>query len=116
MKYAILIYRNEQEVAKKTQDEMQETMGAFFAYTQALREAGALLAAEALEFSSTATLISVKDGRRKVQDGPYADTKEQLGGFYLIESPNLDSALEWAARCPGTSLGSVEVRPVMVFD
>ncbi len=83
------------------------------AYTRALIEAGVLVGGEALHPSATATTLRVRDGGRDVQDGPYADTKEQLGGFYVIEVPDLDTALEWAARNPAASRGAVEVRPVL---
>ncbi|WP_306118423.1 MULTISPECIES: YciI family protein [unclassified Roseitalea] len=83
------------------------------AYTKALVEAGILVGGEALHPSATATTLRVRDGSRDVQDGPYADTKEQLGGFYVIDVPDLDTALEWAARNPAAASGAVEVRPVI---
>jgi hypothetical protein len=82
------------------------------AYTQAMKEAGVLRAGDALQPTSTATTVRVRDGKTQVLDGPYAEAKEQLGGYYMIETPDLDSALEWAARCPGAGHGSIEVRPV----
>lgn len=83
------------------------------AYTRALVGAGVLVGGEALHPADTATTIRMKDGARQVQDGPYAATKEQLGGFYVIEVPDLNAALEWAARNPAASSGAVEVRPVI---
>lgn len=84
------------------------------AYTRALLEAGVMVGGEALHPAHTATTIRVKDGQREVQDGPYAETKEQFGGFYVIDVPDLDTALEWAARNPAAASGAVEVRPVVM--
>jgi hypothetical protein len=86
---------------------------AWMAFGQALREAGILEGGAGLEPPETATTVRVKEGKRLVQDGPFADAKEQLGGFYIIEVQSLDKALEWAARCPGASDGVVEVRPLL---
>jgi hypothetical protein len=83
------------------------------AFTRELSGAGAWLAAEALQPIATATTVRVRDGRTVTTDGPFAETKEGLGGFYLIEAPDLDAALEWAAKCPGSWHGTVEVRPVV---
>jgi hypothetical protein len=83
------------------------------AYTKALMESGMMLGGNALQPSLTATTVRVRDGKTQVLDGPFADTKEQLGGYYLIDAPDLDTALEWAARCPGASFGAMEVRPIM---
>ncbi|WP_299790627.1 YciI family protein [uncultured Marivita sp.] len=84
------------------------------AYTKALIDAGVMVSGEALHPAHTATTIRMKDGAREVQDGPYADTKEQFGGFYVIDVPDLDTALEWAARNPAATTGTVEVRPVIM--
>jgi hypothetical protein len=86
---------------------------AWGAYTQALLEAGVMTGGAALLPAHAATTVRLRDGKRHLHDGPYADTKEQLGGFYLIEAADLDAALEWAARNPAASSGAVEVRPVM---
>ncbi|WP_375550852.1 YciI family protein [Rhodophyticola porphyridii] len=86
------------------------------AYTRALVDAGILVGGEALHPSHTATTLRMANGQREVQDGPYAATKEQLGGFYVIDVPDLDAALEWAARNPAASSGAVEVRPVIMRD
>lgn len=83
------------------------------AYTKALIEAGVMLAGEALHAPSTATTVRVSGGERELHDGPYADTKEQLGGFYVIDVPDLDTALMWAARSPAAAKGAVEVRPLI---
>jgi hypothetical protein len=108
MRYSILNYANEQDYATG-----KINIPAFAAYAQALSEAGVLIAATGLQPSRTATTVRVQDGQRNVQDGPFADTKEQLGGFYVIDVPDLDTALEWAARNPAASLGGIEVRPIV---
>jgi hypothetical protein len=82
------------------------------AYTEALRNAGVLRGQNRLQPSTAATTVRVVEGKSRVLDGPYADTKEQLGGYFLIEVPDLDAAISWAARCPGASHGVVEVRPI----
>jgi hypothetical protein len=87
-------------------------MAAYTAYTEALRKAGALVGSNRLRNSDAATTVRVTDGKSQVLNGPFTDTKEQLAGYYLIETPDLDAALSWAARCPGASHGSVEVRPI----
>ena len=107
MRYSILNYVNEQDYATG-----KIHPPAFVAYAQALSEAGVLIAATGLQPSRTATTVRVQDGQRSVQDGPFADTKEQLGGIYIIDVPDLDTALEWAARNPAASLAGVEVRPI----
>jgi hypothetical protein len=108
MKYAILVYETEQDVANR---EMQ--MPAYNAYSQALADAGVMAGGAALHPSHTGTTIRLQNGQRNVQDGPYADTKEQLGGLFLIDVPDLDTALDWAARCPAASNCAVEVRPLL---
>lgn len=111
MKYAILVYETEQDFANR---EMH--MPAYSAYSQALTEAGVMAGGAGLHPPHTGTTIRLHDGQRKVQDGPYADTKEQIGGFFLIEVPDLDTALDWAARCPAASNCAVEVRPLLTMD
>ena len=108
MNYLLLLYQDENIWANKTDVEKTETLGAYYAYADALREAGAHIDGAPLEHSSTSKRVRAN----RVQDGPFADAKEQLGGFFLIDVENLDSALEWAARCPCASVGHVEVRPV----
>ena len=112
MKYTILIYESEADFTARTDGKRKDTYrGAYRAYTTALREAGIMVGGAALQPASAATKVRLQDGKRQVQDGPYAETKEQLGGYYVIEVPDLDKALEWAARCPAASSGAVEVRP-----
>ena len=87
-------------------------LGAWRTYYKALVEAGVYVGGNPLQSPETATTVRLKEGKRRVQDGPFADTKEQLGGFTILELPSLDAALDWAARCPAASVGAVEVRPV----
>ncbi len=115
MQYMLLIIGDKDIVEKAKAEDMQALMGAFWAYTQAMKEAGVMVAGDPLQPASTATTVRVRGGKTEVLDGPFADSKEQLGGYYLIEVPDLDSALEWAARCPGAPYGAIEVRPVMVM-
>ena len=101
--------------ASLSEDERNAFMGEYGAYTEGLRAAGKFVAGDGLQPTSTATSVRVRDGERLVTDGPFAETKEQLGGYYLIEAESLDEALEWAAKVPSARLGTIEVRPVMVF-
>jgi hypothetical protein len=112
MQYLLLLYANEGGWSQMTQAQQQQGMAAYTAYTEALRKAGALVGSNRLKNTDMATTVKVTDGKSQVLNGPYADTKEQLGGYYLIEAPDLDAALSWAARCPGASHGTIEVRPV----
>lgn len=113
MQYAVLIYETETDFNNRTNDQQETYWGAFRAYSQALAEAGVMSGGAALHPASTGTTLRLHDGQRKVQDGPYADTKEQLGGFFIVDAPNLDAALDWAARCPAATGGAVEVRPIL---
>jgi hypothetical protein len=115
MQYMLLIHSEEAAMQRATPDDMQKMMGAYMAYTQAMKEAGVWIAGDALQPSSTASTVRIVDGKTQVLDGPYAEAKEQLAGYYLIEAPDLDTALVWAARCPGANGGAMEVRPVWVL-
>ena len=99
----------------RTEDERQSEMPKWFEYTEALRSAGVMVAGEALEGTDAATSVRVRNGETLISDGPYAETKEYLGGFYVIDVPDLDAALEWAAKVPNAPYGTVEVRPIMVI-
>jgi hypothetical protein len=112
MKYLLLIYSNEAGEASAKPAEIEAMMGAYGAYSAALTQAKAFVGGERLRPTSTATTVRVVDGKPKMLDGPYADTKEQLGGYYMIDVPDLDAALAWAAKCPAAQHGSVEVRAV----
>jgi hypothetical protein len=108
MKYLLLIYENDAERVEK----MDERMPHCAAYVEAMKKAGIYLVGERLRGVSSTTSVRVAQGRTQVVDGPYVEAKEQLGGFHLIDVPDLDTALAWAARCPSASRGLVEVRPV----
>jgi hypothetical protein len=116
MQYLILIYSDEQADAQVSKEEQEAWMGKYNAYTQALVQGGVMKGGEALHPTSTATTVRVKNGKTVTTHGPFAETKEQLGGFYMVECNNLDEAIEWAAKCPGARVGSIEVRPVMDFS
>ena len=113
MRYMILNYVTERGYASGGEASADTEGPAWGAYTKVMAEAGILAGGAALHPAPTGTTVRLHDGRRDVQDGPYADTKEQLGGFYLIDVPDLDAALEWAARNPAAASGAVEVRPVV---
>jgi hypothetical protein len=112
MQYLLLLHAEEAGFGRMTPEQQQQGMAAYVAYTEALNKAGAYKGSNRLQFVSTATTVRVVDGKTQVLDGPYADSKEQLGGYFLIDVPDLDAALSWAARCPGASHGIIEVRPV----
>ena len=115
MQYMLLIYDTEGSMGAMTADQRNAFMGEYGAYTEGLRAAGKFVAGDGLQPTATATSVRVRDGKRIVTDGPFAETKEQLGGYYLIEAASLDDALDWAAKIPSSRLGTIEVRPVMVY-
>ena len=112
MQYMLLIYSNEAAMLAADKAQSEQMMAAYGAYTEALKQAGAIVTANRLQPSRAATTVRTADGKTNVLDGPYAEAKEQLGGYFLIDVPDLDAALSWAARCPGASHGTVEVRPI----
>ena len=112
MRYILMAYVNEAGWPTLTPAEQEQGMAAYMAYTEALKKAGALVGSNRLQPSSTATTVRLADGESQVLDGPYVDSKEQLGGYFLIDVADLDAALSWAARCPATGHGVVEVRPL----
>jgi hypothetical protein len=114
MQYLLMLYANEKAWPTFTEEQQEQGMAAYTAYTEALERAGVLRSVNRLQPSSAATTVRATDGKSQVLDGPYADSKEQIGGYYLIEVPDLDAALSWAARCPGADHGVVEVRPIWV--
>jgi hypothetical protein len=116
MQYMILIYDDEKVWADMPEEQSKKLFGAYMAYSEEMSKAGVMRAGDALKPISTATTVRVRDGKTLTTDGPFAETKEQLGGYYLIDVPNLEEALKWAAKCPSAAVGSIEVRPVMVFD
>jgi hypothetical protein len=112
MQYTVLVYETENDLRSRTDPARKEAYwGAYRAYTAALRAADVMVGGAGLQPPRTATTVRQQTGNRRVQDGPFADTKEQLGGYYVIDVPSLDAALEWAARCPAAATGAVEVRP-----
>jgi hypothetical protein len=115
MRYLLLIY-SEEPTRAPDPAEAEQVMNEYWAYSEAISKAGASSGGEALQDSRTATTVRVKDGERVVTDGPFAETREVLGGFYLVDVPDLDAAIDWAAKCPGAKYGSVEVRPIREFD
>lgn len=112
MQYAMLIYETAKDFSARSNEQQAALIGAWRAYYQALMDAGIYVTGAPLTPESTGTTVRVRGAQRQVQDGPYADTKEQLGGFIILELPSLDAALEWASRCPTAATGAVEVRPV----
>jgi hypothetical protein len=116
MKYLCLIYEDEKKLDAMSRSEMDALMGEFFAFTKELRKSGHFLGGEALQPVQTATTLRIRDGKLSTTDGPFAETKEQLGGFYLISARDLNEAIRVASRIPSARLGSVEVRPIREFD
>jgi hypothetical protein len=116
MKYAFTIYVDEDQRASASDEDQQAMSQAYGALTQEMEEKGVLVAGEGLYPTQTATTVRVREGDRDVTDGPFAETKEALGGFYVLDVKDLDEAIEWAAKIPGAQVGSIEIRPVMVFD
>lgn len=115
MQYMLLVYWNEAEHKNAGKERKAETFAAYAAYSEALRKAGSFVMGHGLQDSSLATVVRAPDGKPSVLNGPYIESKEQLGGFYVIEATDLDAALAWAARCPGAAHDTVEVRPLMVY-
>jgi hypothetical protein len=112
MKYLLMVYGSEQAMRALSKETMDQAMAAYGAYSEALKKAGVLTGSNRLRPTNSASTVRVSDGKTQVLDGPYAETKEQLGGYFLIDVPDLDAALAWAARCPGASHGAIEVRPI----
>jgi hypothetical protein len=113
MQYVLAIYESPEAFDARTGEDQEAYRAAWQAYAEALRHAGVMTGGKGLEPPSTAATVRFRGGERTVQDGPYADTKEQLGGFFIIDVPDLDAAMDWAARCPVTHGGAVEVRPAL---
>lgn len=116
MQYILMLYSEEAGWSRLTQTEQEQAMAAYSAYTEALKKAGLLAGSNRLRPSSVATTVRVANGKSQVLNGPYADSKEQLGGYYVIDVPDLDAAISWAARCPAASHGVVEVRPIWAMS
>jgi hypothetical protein len=116
MRYALLIYASEQDWASQTEEESQAQFQEYMAFTKDIVDRGIHKGGEALQPTATATTVRVRDGETLTTDGPFAETKEQLGGFYLVEAKDLDEAIETAARIPDVRRGSIEIRPVMEIE
>jgi hypothetical protein len=113
MQYILLIYENEAEAKGRNKEESQRIWGEYMAFTGSVKESGHMRAGEPLESTATATTVRVKAGKTVRTDGPFAETREQLGGFYIVEAKDLDEAVGIAARIPTAKHGSIEVRPIM---
>lgn len=112
MKYLLMIYADEAAEARMTEADNAAEMAAYGAYAGAMVEAGVMVGGERLRPTTDATCVRLRNGQTELLNGPYADTREQLGGYFMIEVPDLDAALHWAARCPSAPHGTIEVRPV----
>jgi hypothetical protein len=116
MRYLCLIYDEEAKLEAMSPAENEALMGEFFAFTDSIRQSGQYVAGEALQPIKTATTVRVRNGKVSTTDGPFAETKEQLGGFYMINAKDLNEAIQVAARIPSARLGSIEIRPVVEFE
>jgi hypothetical protein len=115
MQFLAIIYNDESLYADATPEQIAATFEAHGRFGQASREAGVFVGGEGLQPSATATTVRVRDDERMLTDGPYAETKEQLGGYYLLDCKDLDDALNWAAQIPEAKTGAIEVRPIMDY-
>ena len=111
MQYLLLI---NDDLSERSDDELDELIAEYGQFTQAVQDSGALVGANQLQPGSTATVVSVRDGETILTDGPFAETKEVLGGYYLVDVETLDEAIEWAAKIPSARIGHIEVRPVVM--
>ncbi len=116
MEFLLLIYEAESDRGSRGESERAEVMDAYRAFSQSVADAGVLRGANALQPVSDGTTVRVRDGAAMLTDGPFAETKEQLGGYYLLDCPDLAAALAWAEKIPTAKTGSVEVRPIMTFE
>ena len=116
MQYLLLIYQNEAEFGKIDAAARQKVSAEYGAFTQSIVQSGNFKAGDGLQPTTTATTVRVREGKTLTTDGPFAETREQLGGYYLVDAKDLDTALAIAARIPGAKTGSIEVRPIMIYD
>lgn len=116
MRYMLLIYSDETYESTMSPQEQEAYMGRYFAFTKEVRERGMLDSGDALHPTSTATSVRIRSGQTLATDGPFAETKEQLGGFYILNCQDLDEAIEMAAKIPAAEHGTVEIRPIMEFE
>jgi hypothetical protein len=115
MQYLLLIYDDEKATMSMSQEAQGRFMGEYMEFTESIKKSGNMVAGDALQPTSTATTVRVRDGKTLTTDGPFAETREQLGGYYLVEAKNLDEAIAIAARIPSAKMGSIEVRPIQTF-
>jgi hypothetical protein len=115
MQYMLLIYDAEETWTSMSEDERNSVMGEYYAYTEELKKSGKYVAGDALQPTGTAKSIRVRNGETTTTDGPFAETKEILGGYYLVDVDSEEEALEWAAKIPSARFGTIEVRPIVVF-
>ena len=116
MKYLCLIYNDEREMGTMPRPDGEKMMAEYYQFTEDIKKSGHYVAGEALQPTQTATSVRIRQGKTSATDGPFAETKEQLGGFYMIDARDLNDALQIASRIPSARTGCVEVRPVMVFN
>ena len=116
MQYLLMIYANEAEYAKINPATLQKVFEEYGAFTQGIVKSGNFKAGDGLQPTTTATTVRIRDGKTLTTDGPFAETREQLGGYYLVEARDLDEALAIAAKIPGARFGSIEVRPIWVYN
>jgi len=116
MKYLCLIYDEEKKLAGMSKSDSDAFMGEYFTFTDGIQKSGHYVAGQALQPVQTATTVRIRNGKVSTTDGPFAETKEQLGGFYLINARDLNDAIQVASKIPSARLGSIEVRPIMEFD
>ena len=116
MQYLLMIYRSEAELGTMNAADRKNMTAEYGVFTQSIIQSGHFKAGDGLQPTSTATTVRGRDGKTLTTDGPFAETREQLGGYYLVEAKDLNAALEIAARIPGAKTGSIEVRPVMIYD
>jgi|SRR5580700_11046189 hypothetical protein len=116
MQYLLMIYRNEAALGKMSAADRKQMTAEYGTFTQSIIQSGHFKAGDGLQPTTTATTVRVREGKTLTTDGPFAETREQLGGYYLIDAKDLDTALAIAARIPGAKNGSIEVRPVMIYD
>jgi hypothetical protein len=116
MQYMLLAYADINVFLKMTPEEQKQTYGAYQSFVEAVKKAGAYQASGRLQPTSAATSVRFTNGKTQVLNGPYMETKEQLGGYFLIDVPDLDAAISWAARCPASIHGTVEIRPIWVYQ
>src|SRR5271155_2621178 len=116
MDYLLLLHTDEKTMQAATPEQTGTTLAAYGAYMKAMADAGVSKGGQRLRPTSTAATVRVKNGKTQVLNGPYAEIKEQLGGYFLIDAPDLDAAISWAARCPGAEYGAIEVRPIWEME